>query len=108
MLSLISILVFSGYSKDEPEPEITKIPSNMDVAFPDPAFRDYILSTSDADGDGVISEEEALEVERIYVVEKNVFSLEGIMQTLQTLYIKNGSIISNLGKGSNTEIKYVD
>ena len=41
------------------------IPADMEVAFPDSSFRDYVLSKFDIDGDGVISLEEALQVEEI-------------------------------------------
>ena len=43
------------------------IPEDMEVAFPDPIFRAYVLANFDTDGDGKISKEEALAVTGIDV-----------------------------------------
>lgn len=54
------------------------IPDNMELAFPDPIFREYVLSHFDTDGDGIITEEEALKVNDIYCSEMGIQSLQGI------------------------------
>ena len=54
------------------------IPSDMTKAFPDEIFRGYVILKFDSDNNGIISEEEALNVKKIDVKNKRISSLEGI------------------------------
>ena len=54
------------------------IPSDMTKAFPDEIFRGYVILKFDSDINGIISEEEALNVKKIDVRGSRISSLEGI------------------------------
>ena len=85
------------------------IPSDMKVAFPDPNFRDYVLSNFDNDKDGVISNDEVLKVISIVVENKNIQSLEGIQYfpNLELLNCKYNKLIS-LDVTKNTALIKLD
>ncbi|MDE5969828.1 MAG: leucine-rich repeat domain-containing protein [Muribaculaceae bacterium] len=77
--------------EDGKEEEYLSIPSDMTIAFPDPNFRNYVLSKFDKNKDGVITEDEALSVKRVHLssgFEKSISSLEGIQ------YFKNLEILN--------------
>ncbi|MDE7368898.1 MAG: leucine-rich repeat domain-containing protein [Muribaculaceae bacterium] len=60
----------------------------MTIAFPDENFRSYVLMHFVKNIDGVITEEEALSVKKVYLAfEKSISSLEGIQ------YFKNLEIL---------------
>ena len=72
-----------GLSKDNSrEPFVYEenggIPDNMELAFPDPIFREYVLENFDINGDGIITEEEALKVTHIFCSNMGIKSLQGI------------------------------
>ena len=70
------------------EEEYLTIPSDMTIAFPDENFRSYVLMHFVKNIDGVITEEEALSVKKVYLAfEKSISSLEGIQ------YFKNLEIL---------------
>lgn len=52
--------------------------TNKNVYIPDAAFSSYLVENFDSDGDGKISKEEALNVERIECSEMGIASLDGI------------------------------
>ena len=54
------------------------IPELMELAFPDPIFRQYVLDNFDTDEDGKISKEEALQVTKIDCQSKSIESLDGV------------------------------
>ncbi|MCH5335376.1 MAG: hypothetical protein J1D86_06200 [Alistipes sp.] len=54
------------------------IPASMVQAFPDPAFRAMVIEKYDTDGDGKISQSEALAVTRITIYGDQITSAEGI------------------------------
>ena len=64
------------------------IPEDMEIAFPDPVFRAYVLRNFDTDKDGKLSEKEASSVYYIWVPEMGIKSLEGI-QYFTSLYELN-------------------
>ena len=59
-----------------PDPGPTDGPAGINI--PDPYFRRYLLENFDEDGDGVLSEEEALIIRKIDVVTDKISSLKGI------------------------------
>ena len=59
-----------------PDPEPVEGPEGIDV--PDPYFRRYLLENFDSDGDGALSEEEAMIIRKIDVVTDKISSLRGI------------------------------
>ena len=68
--------------------EDSEIPKNMELAFPDPIFRAYVLKNFDTDGDGKISEKEALDVTYINVINyNNIKSLDGIQYFTNLTYL---------------------
>ena len=88
------------------------IPDNMEAAFPDAIFRDYLLKNFDTDGDGRISQSEADDIETIDVNistfskdELKIASLEGIQyfSNLKELYC-NGNKITKLKLSKNTAL----
>ena len=56
----------------------SNIPEDMSAAFPDPNFRNYVLSKFDSNGDGILSGEEALAVTSMDVSSKKLVTLDGI------------------------------
>ena len=72
----------------------TAMPSDMELAFPDPIFRAYVMENFDTDKDGKISEEEAEEVTKIEVGKdtstpdnEKIASLEGIQYFTNLTYL---------------------
>ena len=57
-----------------PEPVVEPVGINI----PDPYFKRYLLENFDADGDGVLSEDEALIIRKIDVVTDKISSMTGI------------------------------
>lgn len=53
-------------------------PENMELMFPDPIFRQYILEKFDKDKDNKISKDEAHEIIELEVYQMNIGSLKGI------------------------------
>ncbi len=62
-------------TKDKPLPPV---PPSQIIDIPDKVFKDYLVKNFDSDGDGEISEDEALKVRKIAVKTDEIFSLEGI------------------------------
>lgn len=96
--------------------EIKGIPENMKNAFPDPNFRAYVLETFDSDGNGRISNEEAIAVAHIDVsndieaAEYNkIQTLKGIeyFTNLESLNCYNNRLAS-LDVSQNTKLTYLD
>ena len=81
------------------------IPSDMTKAFPDEIFRSYIILKFDSDNNGIISEEEALNVKEIDVEYKQISSLEGIQYfpNLECL-ICWGNELTSLDVSKNTAL----
>lgn len=73
-LSILSLAVFSGCSKDKPLEVVDDVCALMD----DDAFVSYCLSSFDTDKDGILSMQEASVVERIFVEKKGISSLKGL------------------------------
>lgn len=73
-LSMLSLAVFSGCSKDKPLKVVDDVCALMD----DEAFVSYCLSSFDTDKDGILSMQEASVVERILVEGKGITSLKGL------------------------------
>ncbi len=67
----------------------------MTIAFPDPVFREYVLSNFDRDKDGVISQDEAASVSALMLnkstFKKDIYSLEGVQYfaNLNELHYRN-------------------
>ena len=73
------------------------IPSDMTKAFPDENFRRYVLSNFDSNRNGIISEEEALNIKKIDVANKQISSLEGIQYFPNLDYLScNGNQLTSL------------
>ncbi|MBR0533576.1 MAG: hypothetical protein IJK19_02660 [Bacteroidales bacterium] len=53
-------------------------PPEVMIDIPDKVFKEYLIAHYDTDGDGEISESEALKVRKIAVKTDNILSLEGI------------------------------
>ncbi|MCD7776157.1 MAG: hypothetical protein LUH54_02135, partial [Firmicutes bacterium] len=79
------------------------------VAFPDEAFREYVLENFDSDGDGEISSSEAAAVIVINVDGMSIESLEGIglFTELTELYCAD-NLISELDLSKNTKLVTLD
>ena len=63
------------------------IPEDMELAFPDPIFRQYVLDNFDTDKDDKISPEEAFAVDSIDVGSKGIASLEGVQYFINLTYL---------------------
>ena len=73
------------------------IPSDMTKAFPDEIFRSYVLNNFDTNRNGIISEEEALNIKKIDVANKQISSLEGIQYFPNLDYLScNGNQLTSL------------
>ena len=82
------------------------IPSDLKIAFPDKSFRGYVLAYIDLDKNGVISEDEALEITEINVNNrKEIKSLEGIQyfKNIEYLYC-NDNQLTALDVSKNTAL----
>ena len=82
--------------------EFTSIEVRQAIAFPDENFRKYILNNFDSNKDGIISENEVLDVTQISASSKNIKSLEGIQyfSNLKTLGC-SGNPLSGLNVSKN-------
>lgn len=96
---------------------INAIPDNMELAFPDPIFRAYVLSNFDLDHNNKIDKEEALKVTKIRVVGKSpdlsndekIQTLKGIEYFLNLTSLECGNNnISNLNLSNNTLLTKLD
>ena len=95
----------NGDNSDDQNEESSKIPENMELAFPDPLFRAYVLENFDTDGDGKISEEEAEAVTKIDVEYKNINSLDGIQYFTNLTYLNcTYNKIASLDVRKNTKL----
>lgn len=72
MTLLLAFVLFPMAARAEGEIEI-----NEDT-FPDEIFRGYVLNSIDADGDGILTQEECSAVDRINVKDNFISSLKGI------------------------------
>ena len=81
-------------SVDMIQGEESRIPEDMTIAFPDEKFRNYLLQNFDTNNNGVLSEEEALQVKEIKVNALGITSLEGIQYflNLERLYCVNNKL----------------
>ena len=81
------------------------IPSDMTKAFPDKIFRDYVILKFDRDWNGIISEEEALNVKKIDVNNKQISSLKGIQyfSNLENLDC-SWNVLTSLDVSKNTAL----
>ena len=85
------------------------IPSDMTKAFPDEIFRSYVLNNFDTNRNGIISEEEALNVKKIVVEWSRISSLEGIQYfpNLEYLLCRSNPLTS-LDVSKNIALTYLD
>ena len=74
--------------------------------FPNAAFRSYISSTFDTDGNGVLSASEIAAAKKISVTGKGITSMTGLehFTSLKELYCGDNQLVS-LDVGSNTELE---
>ena len=116
ILALCCAVAFVCCKKDEME-IIPQIPEDMEEAFPDPLFREYVLKNFDTNGDGRISGKEALAITEIEVgnfdnrndESKLIKSLEGIQyfSNLTDLDCSWNQLIS-LDVSKNTKLTVLD
>ena len=113
-LAAAAALLMTGCNDHDKEPSLSgnqdesiAIPEDMEIAFPDPNFRSYVLSKFDTDHDGRISTEEAASeaVAVMIVDDANIYSLEGIQYFihLKDLYCY-GNQLTSLDLSKNTAL----
>lgn len=101
--------------EEEPQPD----PEVDHITFPDAAFKAYLLSICDSDGDGEISPEEALQVKEINITTDNIETLKGLeyFQNLETLVCSGyrdesrnimGQLKDTLNISGLTKLNYLD
>ena len=88
------------------------IPEDMEEAFPDPKFRAYVLENFDTDGDGKISQDEALAVTQIITHDngfsKMMSSLEGVQYFVNLEYLDcSYNQLTSLDVSKNTALTYL-
>jgi Leucine-rich repeat (LRR) protein len=93
--------------------DITKIvyplPGKKYVNIPDEIFKAYMVENFDADKDGGISEEEALEIKVIRCYQKEISSLEGIAScTNLEILACNRNKLRSIDVSNNLKLKELD
>ena len=85
------------------------VTTEINKAFPDWRFRNYVLNNFDVDKDGLISEEEASKVNKIDVRHLQISSLQGInhFKNLKELYCSDNKL-RGLGVSECTALTYLD
>ncbi len=73
--------------------------------FPDAAFREYVYTTIDTDGDGMLSDSEIAAVKRIEVIDKGISDLTGIEYFTELTYLDcNNNALIKLDVSKNTKL----
>ena len=115
-LAAAAALLMTGCNDPDKEPPLTgtedesiAIPEDMEIAFPDPDFRSYVLRNFDTDRDGRISPKEAAAVEEIDVAGdvryKNISSLEGIQYFINLIVLNcHSNRLTSLDVSKNTKL----
>lgn len=87
ILTLCCAVALAGCEKDLEGLILNGISEDMELAFPDPYFRKYVLENFDTDKDGKISKEEAEDITKIYAGNKRIESFEGIQSFTNLTYL---------------------
>ena len=115
LIGVAALCMFTACSENEDFGGVLpNIPDNMEQAFPDPIFREYVMENFDTDHDGKISAAEAEAVTEMdaynsksgTISEKTrIASLEGVqyLVNLQSLYCINHRLTS-LDVSKNTAL----
>ena len=85
---------------------------NMEIAFPDPAFRAYIAENYDDNSDGLLSPSEMEKIKEargLYVENKNIHSLEGIQHFISLeILVAFGNEISSIDVFKNLSLNSIN
>ena len=104
-LSLLSLAVFAGCSKDKPLKDVDDVCAQMD----DSVFAEYCHSNFDTDQDGKVSMLEASRVESISLKGKGVSSLNGLAYFINLSYLDCGqNNLSVLNISGNKSLTWLD